>query len=274
MIPGRRRRPVSLDRVWLRFWPIAVVLPVLLPAPNATAAEIFEEIVKQTHPLDPGGTLSVRNTDGAIRVYGGNGSEISIQAIKRAYTAERLKRIEVDVKATAKSVAIETIFPPKGNALSLADRSGTVDYIITVPPAVRITNLDLEKGEISIEGLRQGSATAHLVNGWLLARNCFADLDLRIGNGRLDLAYDWWENARFSVKLSSSHGNVLAFIPSGASANVVARAETGRIANAFESPKQGSGEPLRALNFAIGSEPLATLEINAASGNIRIEKTY
>ena len=149
----------------------------------------FEEIIEQRHAVDPDGTLSILNTDGMIRVYGGDGSEVSIQAIKKAYTSDRLKSI-VGRKATRKSIAIETISPPKKSGLSLDDRSGTVEYIVTVPQSIRITKLDLVNGEVLVEGLRGGSATAHLVNGWLAAHNCFGDLTFTIENGRLDVVGD------------------------------------------------------------------------------------
>ena len=94
-------------------WPLGLVLCLMPFVSCLGAVEVVEEIVEQKYPCDPDATLSIHNTDGTIRVYGGDGSEISIQAIKKAYTSERLKSIVVDVKATRKSVAIETIFPPK-----------------------------------------------------------------------------------------------------------------------------------------------------------------
>jgi hypothetical protein len=254
----------------------SVVLVVALSVfvQNAIAVEIFEEIIEQKRVLDPEGTLSIRNTDGAIRVYGGNSSEISIRAIKKAYTQDRLKSIVVDVRATEKGVAIETIIPPRKSALSLSDRSGTVEYIVTVPRTIRMTKLDLVNGEVLVEGLHGGSATAHLVNGWLVAHDCFGDLDFTIVNGRLEVAYDWWENTKFSVRLSSSHGNIRALIPSDASAGIAARTGTGRIANAFEMEKEIPSEPVHSLDFATESTPETAFEINSTSGNIRIDKTY
>jgi hypothetical protein len=263
-----------LNRFRLPLWPIALILPLLLLARSAAAVEILEEIIEQRYALDPDGTLSIHNTDGAIRVYGGDSSEISIQAIKKAYTSDRLKSIVVDVSATRKSVAIATISPPKKSALSLSDRSGTVEYIVTVPHTIRITKLDLVNGEVLVDGLQGGSATAHLVNGWLAAHNCFGDLDFTIVNGRLDVAYDWWENTKFSVKLSSFDGSIRALIPSDALAGITARTGTGRIANAFEMQKEIPSEPVHALNFVIGPEPEAAFEINSSSGSIRIDKTY
>ena len=252
----------------------ALLISLLLFSQSAFGVEVLEEIIEQRHAVDPDGTFSLRNTDGSIQIYGWDRLEISVQAIKRAYTQDRLKGIVVDVKATRKGVAIETIFPPKKSALSLSDRSGTVEYIVTVPHTIRITKLDLVNGEILVECLRGGSATAHLVNGWLVAHNCFGDLDFTIVTGRLEAVYDWWENTKFFVKLSSSHGNIRALIPSDASAGISARTGTGRIANAFEIKKEIPGEPARALDFATGPEPETAFEINSTSGNIRIDKTY
>jgi hypothetical protein len=251
-----------------------ITLVALLFVKGAFAVEVLEETVEQKYVLDPDGTLSIHNTDGAIRVYAGDSSLISILAIKKAYTSDRLKSILVDVRATPKSVTIETIFPAKKSALSLSDRSGTVEYIITVPHTIRITKLDLVNGEVLVEGLRGGSATAHLVSGWLAAHNCFGDLDFTIVNGRLEVAYDWWDNTKFTVKLSSSHGNIRALIPSDASAGITARTGTGRIANTLEMQQEIPSEPGQALNFATGPMPETAFEINSTSGNIRIDKTY
>src|SRR6266404_642107 len=110
---------------------------------SARAVEVMEEIVEQKYPCDADATLSIRNTDGSVRIYAGDVAQISIQAIKKAYTSERLKKIVVDVKATPKSVAIETIMPRRENVFSLNDRSGTVDYVIVVPPTTKITRLEL-----------------------------------------------------------------------------------------------------------------------------------
>lgn len=263
-----------LDRIRLELGPVALVLLLLLFAHRATAVEVLEEIIEQRYALDPAGTLSISNTDGSIQIYGGDSPVISIQAIKKAYTQDRLKSIVVDVRATARSVAIETIFPRKKSTLGLGDRSGTVEYIITIPQTTRITKLDLVNGEILVEGLRGGSATAHLVNGWLVAHNCFGDLDLAIVNGRLEVFYDWWDERKFFVNLSSSQGHVRTVIPSDAPISMSARTTTGRIANALDMKKESPAEPVRALDFRIVPDPEVTFHMNSTNGNIQIEKMY
>jgi hypothetical protein len=267
-------RTLQRKRIALSFVALGAAMCVLGQVAGAAEVEVVEEIIEQKYVLDRDATLSISNRDGSIRIYAGDVREISIQAIKRAYTSDRLKQIVVEVKATPKSVVIETILPPKKNGFSLSDRSGTVEYNLIVPLTTKITNLDLVNGEVLVESLRGGSAAAHVVNGWLGAHNCFGDLNLRIENGRLDVAYDWWDMSKFSVKLSAAHGNVRAIIPSDASAGITARTTTGQIANALDPKKESPTEPIHSLDFATGPEPEIAFEINLTNGNIQIEKSY
>lgn len=250
------------------------LVPCVLSVASAFALEPLEEVVEQKYSVDADATLSVQNIDGSIRVYAADKPEIRIQAIKKAYDRERLQAILVDVKATQNSVAITTSFPPRKNALS--DRSGTVDYIIVVPQTARITDLSLTNGELLVEGLRNGGrAKARLVNGWLAGHNCFGDLDLAVETGRLDVAYDWWENHEFSVKAFSSRGNVRASFPGDTSINLSATATEGRVANGFASKKASPTDVIHSVAEVIGADAQAVVSLEARRGNIRIDKmTY
>jgi hypothetical protein len=262
-------------RTWaFVIWPSATTLFVativlLCSESAASAIEPLEENVEQRFEVDGDVTVSVENTDGSIRVYAANEPVVRFLAIKKAYNAERLAGIVVDVKASRNRIAITTSFPPRKNALS--DRSGTVDYIIVVPPTARITQLELVNGELLVDGLRGGSATAHLVNGWLCGHNCFADLNLTLETGRIDLAYDWWENDKVSVKAASTRGNVRAILPSDCSVMLNATARQGRIANGFAEKKSSDGI-VHSISTVIGPEADAAISLEAGRGNIRIEK--
>ena len=243
----------------------------VLSVTSAFAVEPLEEIIEQKYDVNPDATLSVENIDGSIRVYGADKPEIVIQAIKKAYNAERLKGIVVDVKASQSGVAITTTYPPRKNALS--DRSGTVDYIVVVPKTAKVTKLDLVNGEVLVDGLRNGSsARAHLVNGWLAGHNCFGDIDLSVETGRLDVGYDWWENHEFAIKAASTHGNIRAIFPSDASLNLSASATEGRIANGFQSSKTTSNDVIHSVAEVIGPDAQAVVSLEARRGNIRIDK--
>jgi hypothetical protein len=243
----------------------------LLFSPTAFAVETLEEMVEQRFDVDADIAMSVQNIDGSVRVYAHEHPVVIVQAIKKAYSAERLHGIVVDTKASPKSIVITTSFPPRKNALS--DRSGTVDYVIVVPQTAKITQLELTNGEVLVEGLRNGgSAKAHLVNGWMIGHNCFGDLDLKVETGRLDVAYDWWENHDFAIKALTIRGGLRAIFPSDASLNLSATATEGRIANGFGSKKTGSGDIIHSIAEVIGTEPRAAISLESRRDNIRIEK--
>ncbi len=70
-----------------------------------SAVESLEEIVEQKYDVDADVTLSVQNFDGSIRVYAAEEPVILIQAIKKAYTLERLQGIVVDRKSDTGEVS-------------------------------------------------------------------------------------------------------------------------------------------------------------------------
>ena len=266
----------SLFRHWsfvLRHSSASAILVTILLffVSPAFAIEPLEEIVEQKFEVNPDVTVSVQNIDGSIRVYATDQSTVIVQAIKKAYDRERLHGILVDTKATPKSVTITTSFPPRKNVLS--DRSGTVDYIIVVPQTAKITQLDLATGEVLVEGLRNGgNAKARLVNGWMIGRNCFGSLDLRVETGRLDVAYDWWETRDFAIKALITRGGLRASFPGDASLNLSATATEGRIANAFGEKKSGPSDIIHSVAEVIGPDARAVVSLEALSGNILIDK--
>src|SRR5438105_10352921 len=86
----------------------------------------LEEMIDHVYPVEPTATLSVTNRDGSIRVYaaGNETRDVRVEAIKKAYSAERLRAISVQVSATSNSISIETIYPPD-SPIGFSDRSGT-----------------------------------------------------------------------------------------------------------------------------------------------------
>src|ERR1700730_14842069 len=166
---------------------------------------VLEEIVEQTYPIDPGASVDIRNVDGSIRIYGADIKELRVQAIKKAYSTERLRKIAVNVSVQPGAASIDTVFPSKPK-WSFSDRSGTVDYIVVLPQFCSLSRLDLVTGEVLIEGMRGANVHATLVNGRLFSHNCFGDVHLVVTNGGLDIGYHWWEQRRFSVSAESGNG--------------------------------------------------------------------
>jgi hypothetical protein len=246
---------------------------VLSVACHERVEPTLTSIVEQTYEFPVGGELTVHNVDGSIRIYGSNQPGIQLIATKKAYSSERLNKIEVKVSTDGGLTMIDTIFPPKKEGWGFGDRSGTVDYVIVVPDSTRIKNLEVVNGEISLDGLRGGSARARLVNGRMFSRNCFGDLDLAVTNGHLDFFYDWWEPRIFTIEGAIVNGNIQTFVPHGSSFHVDAETVDGRIVDHFGEtniPRENGTE----FKTTIGSGPSPSFRIRTTHGNIHFERAY
>src|SRR4051812_48997504 len=115
---------------------IGVIAAVFLAA-RANAVETLEDTFDETYALDSDGSISIKNTDGSIRIYAADVGEVHVHALKKAYSAARLNGIEVVANATAKALTIDTRYPAKPGGL-LSDKSGTVDYTLIVPMRANI----------------------------------------------------------------------------------------------------------------------------------------
>src|SRR5258705_7491368 len=97
----------------IRFVSISITACVLLGCRPA-ADRTLEEVIDHVYPVEPTATLSVTNRDGSIRVYaaGTEVHEVRVEAVKKAYSAERLKAISVKVSAQPNAISVETTYPP------------------------------------------------------------------------------------------------------------------------------------------------------------------
>src|SRR5436190_21495381 len=125
----------------------ALLASTLLASCRPKADRTLEEMIDQRYPVEPTATLKITNRDGSIRVYGAGGDtrEVRVEAIKKAYRADRSKAISVQISAKPDSISIQTIYPDDSNP-GFSDRSGTVDYVIVVPQTIRISKLELANG--------------------------------------------------------------------------------------------------------------------------------
>lgn len=243
-------------------------------ASDAKAADTVDDTLDETYTLDADASISIRNTDGSIRIYAADVNEVHVHALKRAYTAERLNGIEVVANATPKSLTIDTRYPRKSGG-PLTDKSGVVDYTLIVPIRANIAACELSAGEILIEGLQEGSAKAHLVNGWLAVHNCFVDSDASIENGKLDVAFDWWmEGKTFTARATTVNGTVRGLIPPDGSVSISAASQNGKVANNFDDNDTKPVSNVSSVETVIGAGKAATMILRSTNGNVRIDRSY
>jgi hypothetical protein len=230
---------------------------------------VLEETVEQSYKIEPNTSVSIKNVDGSIQVYGSPAHEMTLQAIKRAYSAKRLKQIAVDVSVQPGTVAIETTFP-REPTWGLRDRSGTVDYTIVVPDTASISRLELANGEVSVEEMRGQSVQARLGTGQLFAHNCFSNVDVAVGRGTLSLAYEWWEPRKFSVQTKIADGNAWAFLPSDAAFHLIAETVQGKIASDFTVAGEHRAQAMTKVDVLVNGGGETQIKMHATEGNIKV----
>jgi hypothetical protein len=261
----------SLPRKRLNLRLIVVTLLLSLCGCGSENDRVLEEAFEQLFTVEPNANITIQNGDGVVLVYGSNTSEMQVHAVKRAYRRSRLTQIAIDVSTKPGSVSITTKFPPRPK-WGLFDRSGTVDYTVVVPATANILGLDLDAGEILVDGMRGQMTRARLGEGRMFARNCFTNLDLTIRRGNLILSYDWWEKSTFAAEANLARGNAWAFLPVDAPFHLLAKAVHGEIFNDFESRAVAESAAARGMKIdaLVNGGGEATIKLRVTEGDIKI----
>jgi hypothetical protein len=252
--------------------PLLALLALSAAMRLVDGAEILEEIIERDYPIDTAAKFSLKNADGTVLIYGADINEMKIQAIKKAYTKDRLSKINVDISVKHDAVTITTAYPPKPK-WGLRDRSGTVDYVIILPWFCDLEHVELGNGEMLIEGMRGNEVHAQLGSGRLFGHNCFTDLHLSLGNGGMDVGYDWWETHSIALDATIADGNTRLFIPSDAQFQLHAETPNGHIFSDFTNKENRHPGGQTKLELSVGSAPNAQMKIQASDGSLKIMET-
>jgi len=261
------------DLNWQKLCVILGAPFLLLTGCNSAIDRVLEETFERLYTIEPTANITIQNGDGAVLVYGSNVNEMRVDAVKKAYSRARLTQIAIDVTTKPGSVSITTKFPPKPK-WGFFDRSGTVDYTIVVPATANISGLELDVGEVVVDGMRGPTTRARLGEGHMFTRNCFTNLDLAVRRGNLIVSYDWWEENRFSAEANVAEGNAWIYLPGDAVFHLLAKAAQGKIGNDFESAavaESAATAGAKADTLVHGGDDVR-IDIRVADGNIKIVK--
>src|SRR5262249_41773831 len=85
--------------------------------PPQEGGNVTEEF-HQTYPLSATGRVSIENINGPVHITVWDATGVKVDAIKRAYSKERLDEVTIDVTTTADSVRIRTKYPEGNQSFS------------------------------------------------------------------------------------------------------------------------------------------------------------
>jgi DUF4097 and DUF4098 domain-containing protein YvlB len=148
--------------------------------------------------------------------------------------------------------------------------SAAVDYTLSVPRSTRIARVDVDDGNVSIEGIRNSNVWANVVNGQLNIRNCCGDLKVAVANGGLDLIYGRCEGPYFSADVQVLNGNVQLSVARSAALRVRGETVNGKIMNNTGAMVGLGGQTLRKIDLPFGSGRRCDLTMRVTSGDITI----
>jgi DUF4097 and DUF4098 domain-containing protein YvlB len=253
------------------FASLAVTLWILAncsKGPEIPRTEVFE----QAYQVESTARLTIRNLRGSISIRGVDATEMRIKATKIAGSEEQLASINVAVEAEAGSVAVSTNVLPIRKK-SLRGGAGVVDYVLTVPRAVKIARLELEDGNVVIEGMEGEDVRANVVDGQLTVRDCCSNVHLGVANGDLDLSYEHCAQRVFVAEAQIMHGNARVSVPREAAFRVRAETDEGSIANDFTDIVQVNGRTTPKIDMVVGKDARSELTLRVSIGDIRIAAT-
>jgi DUF4097 and DUF4098 domain-containing protein YvlB len=233
--------------------------------------EVTEEF-HQTYPLAAGGRVGLSNINGSVKVVAWERAEVKVDAVKRAYTQERLSEAKIKVDAAPSHVRIETEYPEyrwSDHDGERHENPASVEYTLTVPRGAIIDEIDLINGGLNIEGVA-GSVHASSVNGRVVASGLTGAVNLSVINGRLEASLDHL-NESGTVSLSAVNGPLVVTIPSDSNAVLHADTVHGQINNDFNLPVREGEYVGRDLEGRLGQGG-AHVRLSNVNGSISIHR--
>ena len=232
--------------------------------------ELTEEF-HQVYPLSATGRVSVANINGDVHISVWDQNSVKVDAVKRAYSQQRLTEVTIDVVNTPDSVTIKTKYPENQNygGRNREDNPASVEYTLTVPRRANLEGAELVNGSLDVDGV-QGDVHASLVNGTVRAEGLGGEVKLSTVNGGIEANVASLDGAK-TVTLNSVNGPILLVVPSGASADVKASTLHGAITNDFGLTVEDGQYVGHNLSGQIGSGG-TRVRLNNVNGSIAIKR--
>jgi DUF4097 and DUF4098 domain-containing protein YvlB len=214
---------------------VAAILLICGPAFAWDSEGKLTEEFHKTYPLSAQGRVELSNINGPVHISGWDRNEIKIDAVKTAWTQQRLDEARIEVDADENSISIRTKYPEHDHTFNHGDHDNpaSVEYTITVPRRAQLDKIDLVNGRLDLEGVA-GEVSANCVNGRIEARNLQGRAELKTVNGSLDASVDQLPSSE--LKLSSVNGHVIVTLPSDVNAELKASTVSGNISDDFGLP--------------------------------------
>jgi DUF4097 and DUF4098 domain-containing protein YvlB len=225
---------------------------------------------RKTMALKPGGTLSLENTNGDIKIQGWNEEKLEITAIeKRSYPLSprisfyRSQALEpkIDVQSSEDAVRIRT-----SSAGDKEDELRLVHYDLRVPRSVKLDGIHNGQGSIQISDIF-GSLQVSQKDGDVTVKNFSGFADIVLGSGSVE-AELLDVRPEDEVRIKTGRGDIVLYLEAGIEAQIDADAPDGGISSDIDLRRP---LPAKTVSVRLG-EGKAVIMLSTLHGAIKIKK--
>ncbi len=187
-------------------------------APTRFSARQRAEFSRRlTLPFDSDVTLA--NTNGNVTILTWDKATALIMARKRGRSTRDLDAVRIEITEGENRLLIQTIQPDGSNV--------AVDYELTLPRRVRLTDVRVLNGHIRIRDV-EGFVKARTVNGRIEVEGMAGAVEAETANGRIEVALIQCADER-ETTLRSLNGRITLRLPETCDARLEAEALHGEI---------------------------------------------
>ncbi len=209
-----------------------IILPALLLLASPGLA--FDETFQQSVPLAPGGSFSLANVNGSVRVEGWERDIVDIRAIKTTEKDQRdLQRVRIEVSAAPDAVSVRTKYPEDEGV------EVYVEYRIRVPYRALLQAVETVNGSIGVRNM-ESRGELRAVNGNVEVLDSGGLYSARTTNGnvRMELRHLERDGA---MNIETVNGTVTLAVPPNTQADLDLSSMNGELRSELPVMLRGSG---------------------------------
>jgi DUF4097 and DUF4098 domain-containing protein YvlB len=176
---------------------IFILFFVAVAAAPLLRADYTEEVVK-SFPLRSGGSFSLDNTNGDVKIATWAEDRVEVRALKVAQRdKEDLAEVKIEFDATADAVAVKAVWPEGRRNLRV-----NVTFDVHLPAGVKVTGVETTNGSLDLRG-EFASARLGTTNGNVVLEGCRGDVRAGTTNGTVEV-----DGAEGRIEVESTNGDI------------------------------------------------------------------
>jgi hypothetical protein len=244
------------------------VLALAAPA-HATPGALDEtEHISRTLPMNPGGTLRLKNFSGRVTITASDRPEVVIEAVRRA-PRSRLDRIKLDIHTSGSDVVVVDANVRDQSWWEFVGGNNVVDtdFDIKVPRRTRL-DLSVFSSPVSVSGV-EGSHRVHGFSSPLVLNDVAGSIQAHTFSGSVTIREKSWESSG-SIEVDTFSGGIELQVPESARGTVTFKSFSGHLNS--EMPLTMHSSSRKAIEAELGGGGDSTFRFKTFSGNLKIDR--